>query len=219
MINKDTLDFLKKLSKYNTREWFGKNRGLYEKAREDIYHVTMFLLGEIERFDPSVADVSPEDCLFRIYRDTRFSMDKSPYKTYFGIFMKRGGRKTAGAGYYLQVQPGSCFLGGGTYMPQSKELNMIRAAIARKHEEFRKILGKKGFASEYTSLDEARLKTYPKGYPKNHPAMDMLRYFSFTATKPVSDPELMSKSFPQTCIRSFKAIKPLNDFINSALIS
>ncbi len=219
MIEKATLDFLKDLARHNDRAWFDANRDRYRAAAANVRDAAMLLLARIERFDPSVVGVGPDECLFRIYRDTRFSRDKTPYKTHIGIFMKRGGRSTTGAGYYLHLEPGACMYGGGIYLPAAPELKAIRAAIVDRTAEFRKILNAKPFVAEFGELDDLRLKTAPKGYAKDHPAIELLRYTSFTVTAGLPDRRVLSADFPDECARVFKLMKPLNDFINGAIFS
>lgn len=217
MLRRETLDFLSKLAKNNNREWFKSHRTLYDEAYANMTDLTMFLIGEIAKFDETVQRVAPGDCLFRIHRDTRFSRDKTPYKTHIGTFIKGGGRRTAGAGYYLQVAPGDSLLAVGIYMPPAAELSAIRNTIADRPDEFKKITGDRTFRSAFGELIGDTLKTVPKGYPRDHPEAELLRYKSYTVMKELSDSAVLDKSFPGSTVRLFMAGKAFNRFLNQAL--
>jgi uncharacterized protein (TIGR02453 family) len=132
---KHILDFLKDLSSNNTREWFEMNKPVYNKVKADFENFVNEIIAEIQRFDPSLGSLQAKDCTFRIYRDVRFSHDKSPYKTNIGAFMAKGGRKSAGSGYYLHIEPGKSFVGGGIICPALKCLRRYgrRFILIRRH--------------------------------------------------------------------------------------
>jgi uncharacterized protein (TIGR02453 family) len=217
MIKKGTLEFLKKLESNNKREWFAENRGIYEAARENVLQLAMYLIGESGKFDPSVQGVDPEDCLFRIYKDTRFSRDKTPYKTNFGMFIKGGGRRTPGAGYYMHIQPGNSFVSGGIYVPPGPVLLTIRNAIAAKPAAFRKILDNQEFRKTFGELADETLKTAPKGFPRDHPAIELLKYKHYYVMKYMSDREVLSPDLPRRCVQAFMVASPFVKFLNAAI--
>ena len=124
------IQFLNELSENNNREWFQKNKKWYDESREKVLFLTEVVINEIRKFDPDVPLLEPKDCLFRIFRDVRFSHDKSPYKTNFGSFIAKGGRKSSYAGYYFHIEPSGSFVGGGIYMPAAEPLKAIRDYIA-----------------------------------------------------------------------------------------
>ncbi len=217
MIQKETLDFLRKLSRNNNRPWFAKNRPLYEAARENVLDATMYLIGEIAKFDESVQGVSPEECLFRIFKDARFSRDKSPYKTNFGAFIKSGGRSIPGAGYYLHLSPGDSLISGGIYMPPAQQLLAIRSSIARDSRPLKKILAAPGFKREFGSLDCERLKTAPKGFPKDHPDIELLKFKHYYVWRGLSDRDVLSRDFLKKCVRSCMILSPFVGYVNGIM--
>lgn len=217
MVQKETLDFLKGLAAHNNREWFQKHRPQYLEARLNILHLVMYLTGEISGFDHSLRNVEPEECLFRINRDTRFSHDKRPYKTNFGAFIKGGGKKTPGAGYYIHVEPGNCFLSGGIYMPPAPFLRAVRTAIADNPAEFRKILNAPRFKREFGTLADETLKTSPRGFARDHPASDLIKYKHYYVMKQFTDREVMLTEFPRRCVRLCSLLTPFLRFLNGPL--
>lgn len=214
MLQQSTLDFLKKLKKNNNKEWFDKNKKLFEAAKEDFLAYVEKLVAGVAAFDPSAKDLDPKKCIFRIYRDVRFSKDKTPYKTHLGAHITRGGVKASGTGYYIHIEPGNSFLAGGWWMPESSELNAIRQEIDYNQQEFEKLLKDKAFVKYFNKLDEEhKLKTVPKGYDKEHPAIELLKLKSFTVTNEVKDDVVTGKDFLKHTINVFKAMQPLNNFL------
>ena len=172
MLQQSTLDFLKKLKKNNNKEWFDKHKGEYESAKEDITAFVEKMITSIGAFDPSVKELQPKDCLFRIYRDVRFSKDKTPYKTHLGAYISGRGKKSHGPGYYIHIQPGNTFLAGGLWVPPTPELNAVRQEIDYNLEEFESILKNKEFKKNFKEMEQGeKLKSLPKGYDKEHPAI------------------------------------------------
>lgn len=216
-IEKTTLDFLSALAKNNNRPWFEKNRSRYEDARDNILEATRYLIGEIAKFDPSIMGVEEKDCMFRIYRDARFSKDKHPYKTNFGSFIKSGGRSVPGAGYYFHIEPDNSMTAGGIYMPLSAELLAVRTAIAKKTSEFEAIIQNSNFTRRFGGLSDERLKTAPKGFPKDHPAIEHLKWKHYVVFRTYSDKVVISSSFIEKCLEDFFLMYPLNNFINRAI--
>jgi uncharacterized protein (TIGR02453 family) len=218
MIQQSTLDFLKKLKKNNNKEWFDKHKGDYEAAKEDLTAFIEKVIASIGAFDPSVKHLTPKDCMFRIYRDVRFAKDKTPYKSHLGAYISGRGKKSNGPGYYLHIQPGNSFLAGGLWVPPSNELSAVRQEIDYNHEEFEAILKEKNFKKYFKNLDQGeKLKTLPKGYDKDHPAIELLKLKSFTVTYKVDDKIISSKEFLKHSTTVFKAMKPLHDFLDRAL--
>lgn len=217
MIRKETLDFLNNLKKNNTRVWFAANRTAYDSAFWNIMDMTVFLLDHLQTFDDTLTALEPKDCIFRIFRDLRFAADKSPFKTNFGIFIKRGGRKIPGAGYYLHIEPGSCMLSGGIYMPPPHELAAVRAAIAKNPDRMRQLLSEPKLADEFGHLWGDAVKTAPRGYPKDHPAIDLIRHKHYIVGKEISDSEILDPAFPEACISSFRLVRDFNVYLNSVM--
>ncbi|MBY0535802.1 MAG: DUF2461 domain-containing protein [Chitinophagaceae bacterium] len=218
MIQESTLNFLSKLSKNNNKPWFDENRPLYEAAKSNIITFTGELIKQYASIDASIGHLKPSDCLFRINRDVRFSKNKEPYKTNFGISISKGGKKGALAGYYVHIEPGKAFIGGGMYMPMGDGLQKIRQEIDYNFKDFQAILKNKAFKTSYGDLDYSdQLSRIPKGYEKDNEAEAYLRLKSFVALRPLKNEELTSKQFVKTCMKHFEALMPLVEFLNTAV--
>jgi len=214
-INKTTLTFLSELKLNNDRDWFAKNRKTYEEARNNVETFVQAVIGEITKFDPIYKGLEAKSCMFRINRDTRFSRDKSIYKTNFGAFMVRGGKKSGDRfpGYYLHVEPGSSFVAGGAYVPPAPWLSAIREKIDESGDELVRIINNKEFKRLFGGLDGDKLKVPPRGYPKDHPHIELLKMKSFLAYMSLSDQELTSEGCFDVVVSAFRAMKPLHDFL------
>lgn len=221
MLTQNTLEFYRELRRNNHKEWFDRNRKWYEEVKKDTLRFTGELLAWIQAFDPSLGHQQPKDCLFRINRDIRFSADKTPYKTHLGIFMTPGGRKFDFAGYYVHIdEEGGSFAGGGCYLPQADALKKIRREIAGFYEDLEEILKRKAFRETFGELDQEEgvvLKRPPKGFDADHPAIEYLKFKSFTATRALEPQLLTDPKGIDVVIKIMKDLKPLNDFMNRAL--
>lgn len=212
------LSFLKELSNNNNKEWFDANRPTYEKAKKEMENFIGEVIGEISKFDPSLTGLEPKKAMFRIFRDVRFSKDKTPYKTSFGASLAPGGRKMTAAGYYVHIEPGNkSIIAGGMWGPEKEKLAAIRQEIDYNANAFKKILGKKSFRETFGGLwEEDKLKTAPKGYPKDHPEIDLLRNVHFVVSHKIADVKLKSNDLLKQVATVSKELKPLNDFLNVA---
>jgi uncharacterized protein (TIGR02453 family) len=217
MLAKETVDFLRKLDDNNNRDWFNANKGAFVAANDNVIAVTGELIGRISKFDPSVASIDPKSCVFRIYRDVRFSKDKSPYKTNLGAFIAPGGKKTIAPGYYFHVQPRMFFSAAGKHLPDSSELMKIRKAIVSDTKGFLKIVNDKKFKHRFGDLGAERLTNPPKGFPAEHPAIEYLKLKSFTVSEEFSAKDAVSKDYPKMLAESFRAAYPLVEFLRKAL--
>jgi uncharacterized protein (TIGR02453 family) len=214
---RETLAFLRDLRKDNSREWFERNRPRYERARASFLEAVAELIAGIGAFD-DLGGVSPEECAFRIYRDVRFSKDKTPYKPNMGAVLGRGGRKSGVRSYYIHVEPeGRSFLAGGLYAPTGPELAKMREALAEDADPFKRILKAKDFARHFGGLSGESLKTAPSGYPKDHPEIDLLRRKQFLASRPLSDEEVASDGLVDLALGAYKAMKPFLVYIEGIL--
>lgn len=211
---KDILSFLKNLAANNNREWFNSHKEDYLKVKDKIYNITGLLLCKITQFDPEVAHLNPSDCLYRIYRDTRFSSDKTPFKTHIGIYITARGKKSEYCGYYLHIEPGNSLIAGGSWCPPSPLLRQLRQEIYDNIEEYLEIIRNPEFAGNFPYIGENLLKTAPKGFPKDWEYIDLLRPRDFTAMKPISDDALISSSAMDLVVKDFSLLKPFNDFFN-----
>lgn len=218
MIAKETVDFLANLDKNNNREWFQANKKQFDAAQDNMTAFAGYLIGEIGKFDDAVADIDPKTCVFRIYRDVRFSKDKSPYKTNHGAYISPGGRKSMQPGYYFHVQPGQSFVAGGKHIPDGPETLKIRNAIAANTDEFLKIVEKKSFRDAFGGLHGDRLKSAPKGFDADHKAVEYLKLKEFMAFAELHDDNfLTSLEFPRYLVGLMKEMYPLVVFMRKAL--
>ncbi|WP_306353070.1 DUF2461 domain-containing protein [Flavobacterium sp. '19STA2R22 D10 B1'] len=220
MLSTKTLDFLEDLKKNNHREWFQENKSRYETAKKDYYQLIADLLEAMVPHDSTLEALEPKDCAFRINRDIRFSKDKTPYKTHLGVWMTIGKKSGLFAGYYIHMEKGASFVGGGLYMPPAEELKKVRKEIAYFAEDLEEILNEPSFKKIYGTLDRndaIALKNAPKGYDVNHPAIEYLKLKSFTATHQFDDKLLTSKDFVSTMVTNLVALKPLIDYLNRGL--
>lgn len=218
MLTQESLDFLKKLEKNNNREWFLKNKPAFEAANDNIAAFTGSLIAQIGRFDQAVGGIDPKTCVFRIYRDIRFSKDKSPYKTNLGAYIAPGGRKSMQPGYYFHIQPGHCFLAGGKHIPDGSELQKIRTAINKDLAAFRKIVEKKSYRDAFGELRGDHLKAVPKGFDPESPAVEFLKLKEFMAFVEFPDDKIVTAAdFPKTLAKIGKEMYPLISFLRDAL--
>jgi len=214
---KQVMEFLTDLAENNNREWFQQNKNRYDESRKKILFLTEVFINEIRKFDSSVPFLQPADCIFRIYRDVRFSHDKRPYKTNLGFFIAKGGRKSMNAGYYIHIEPGGCFVGGGVYMPPAESLKLLREYIAENGAEFLSVINQPDFKKLYPVMFDDKLKTAPKGYSPDHEFIDLLKYKSFAFTHKLSDQEVLGEKYIETVIESFSKLSLVNQLLNSAL--
>lgn len=219
MIESSTLNFLKQLSENNNRDWFSVNKKDYEAARENVLEFTAKLITGIAEFDKTVpADLNPKDCVMQIYRDIRFSNDKTPFKTNFGIAISANGKNFKGPGYYVHVQPCESFVAGGSWFPETEELKSIRQEIDYNGSEFRELLQQAGFEKTYGTLDrEGALKTTPKGYSSDHEDIEYLKLKSFTATCKVADKVLTQANSCKVLAAHLQNLYPLIVFLRNAI--
>lgn len=220
MLQKETLLFLKELKQNNNKPWFDENRNAYEVAKKDFENLAQQLIHAVAQFDKSIAHLQPKDCMFRINRDVRFSKDKRPYKTNFGMSISKGGKKGISAGYYLHLEPGESFVGGGMWMPMPSELKKVRQEIDYNWNEFQQIVQAKDFKKVYGDVDksaEYTLSRPPKGYEEDNAAIEYLKLKSFVALASVDDKVFTQPSFVAEATKSFEALFPLLQFINRAV--
>ena len=217
MQTQQLLDFLKKLKKNNTKEWFDKNKKEYDTLRAEWVLFVEDAIKQIAKFDPEYATVEAKKCIFRINRDVRFSKDKSPYKTNFGASINKGGKNSPTGGYYLHFEPGNCFIAGGMYMPDAEILGKVRQEIDYNLKEFTKIVEHKEFKKYFGTLGGEKLSRPPKGFDIDNPALEFLKHKSFLAFHKVDDKTALGKDYNKYVTSVFKAMKPMCDFLNRSL--
>lgn len=212
------LKFLKDIAKNNNRDWFEKNKAKYLNAKTQFEDFLESFHTELVKVDERLASLNPRKQGFRIYRDVRFSKDKRPYKVNMGAGFSPGGKMVQEPGFYVHIEPGKSFIAAGIYMPDSANLAKIRQEIDYSSKEFLKILNDKRFTKYFSGLDDFdRVKTAPKGYPKDHPQIELLKNKSFITSHSFSDAEVKDKKFVKQLAEVCKAVKPLNDFLQEAI--
>lgn len=211
------LQFLENMSENNNRDWFNNNRQLYQESRDKVLFITEVLINEIRGFDDEIGVIDPKLCMFRIFRDVRFSNDKRPYKTNFGSFIAKGGRKSLQAGYYFHIEPGRSFAGGGLYMPLPEQLKAVRSHIADNGREFLEIIQGNGFRSIFPEIQGEKLKTVPKGFPKDHEFSDLLRYKSFIFSTELNRQTITGGGLIDFLVDAFRELHKVNRFLNEGL--
>jgi len=220
MIQKSTLDFLKALKKNNNKDWFDKNKEKYLAAKQNIDEMAEALIKSFSSFDKKLVGLKAKDCVFRIYRDVRFSKNKTPYKTNMGCAISPGGRKAEEAGFYIHIEPGKSFLAGGRWMPPADHLKKIRQEIDYNGKKFHKILSDKNFKKYFGELDDSdeyKLSRPPKGYDKNHRDIELLKLNSFIVWHEYNEKEITSKNFLKEITKGAKMMQPFLDFLNTAI--
>lgn len=216
-----TLEFFQNLKNHNEKPWFDANKSAYQAALKDFESLTGHLIEHLNAMDVDIvaSHLQPKDCIMRIYRDVRFSADKTPYKTNFFAYMAKNGRKSIYAGYYFCLEPGDkSFSGGGIYMPMPPELAKVRQEIAYELAEWKTILSQPDFCSQFPQglqTTEA-LSRPPKGYEADHPALEYLKNKSFYTMRSYTDAEICSPQIGDQIAASFKAVQPLVKFLNRA---
>ena len=217
MIPPSILKFLRLLSENNNRDWFHENKTLYQKAKEDFELVTLQMIAIVNEADPKIGPLEPKDCIFRIFRDTRFSKDKTPYKNNFGAYVNRGGRKSQFAGYYLHIQPDSSFVACGIHMPDPKVLNAVRQEIYHYPEEFKKILKSSSVKNTFGDIVGDKLKMAPKGFDQSFQDIDLIKMKSFNLIKYLNDNEILDEKFKFRFSEMIKVMVPFNQFFNQVI--
>lgn len=206
-----TLNFLKALKKNNNRDWFNEHKPAFQKEQERAKAFYIALLDQLKSHD-EVEDLK----MFRIYRDVRFSKDKTPYKPHFAGQFKRATSKLRG-GYYLRIRPGESFLAGGFWDPNKEDLLRIRKEFEMDASEIRKIINQKSFIDYFGALEGNSLKTSPRGFDKEHPDMDLIRMKQFIVTRYFSDEEVLAPDFLKQIDDSYKAMRPYFDYMSEVL--
>lgn len=217
------LQFLSALSVNNNREWFMAHKEWYEECREQFVVFSSEYIRRLAELDPTLAVLQPKDCIWRIYRDTRFSKNKDPYKQWFGVFVATGvpgqiktfGKKSMRGGYYVHLQPGCCMFAGGIWDPGKELLKALRQEIDANSEEVESIMDSDQWQRYFGDFDtEYMLKKTPVGFDPNHPHIDWLKRKAYTFSCPLTDEEIASPIFMDKLMDISAAAKPMNDFLN-----
>ncbi|AOS83700.1 TIGR02453 family protein [Chlorobaculum limnaeum] len=223
MITRPTLDFLAELKANNNREWFDASRPRYQQAAADFFDTVARFIQVLASYDPDIAKVMPDpkSCIMRIYRDVRFSKDKTPYKTGLFAYVSAGGRKGPLAGYYLHLEPGASFAGGGLYMPEAPVLARTRAAIDSRFDEWSAIVTTPDLLATFPDgvLPSGATKRAPKGFDESNPAIRYLRFKGYCTQRFFSDAEVLSRDFTDRLGECCRAVMPMVAFLNDAINS
>lgn len=218
MLQAATVQFLEQLAKNNDRQWFETQKNEYAAVKADYEQLVTEVLAGLAEEDAVFSDQTAKDCIMRIFRDVRFSKDKSPYKTNLGAGFSHGGRKFPGAGYYLHIEPGGkSFAGGGMWQPEGPQIKAIRQEIDYNFREFSAIVNDKNFKKLFKQIDGDRLVKTPQGYSEDNPAIDYLKLKSFTVGHNIPDTDLTKKGLSKKIKEAFTTMKPFVDFLNKAL--
>lgn len=219
MISRQTFDFIKDISLNNNREWFQDNKDRYDAALENMLEFASAVIKELSQTDPGVAEIDPKKAVQRIYRDIRFSKDKTPYKSHFGIGLSsKFNSKPDTTGYYIHITPGGSFVGGGYWQPSSEHVKAIRQEIDYNAAELKAIVDDKEYLKLFGDIrDGNSLKTIPRGYDPNHPDISILKIKDFIGMHTFSDAVLLKPDSYKTVAGVLAKIYPLNQFLNNAI--
>ncbi len=211
-------EFLNELSRNNNREWFTENKSKYQESLDQFRNLASDLIEGISTFDPTMDGVDARQAIFRIYKDVRFSKDKLPYKTHFGCWMTKGGRKSSDAGYYFHLEPGKSFIAAGVHSPAAEQLRTIRQEIMFNPEAYLEVIGKLEKQKKYERGGrEDMLKRGPAGFPQDFPYIDELKYKHHIFTRNYKDAELTGKKASTLLKEDFHGLYPLVFYLNQAL--
>jgi uncharacterized protein (TIGR02453 family) len=216
----DGLTFLRNLARHNDREWFTPRKAVFDaELKEPMLAIIRKVNTAMESFAPGFVRPA-EKCLFRIYRDTRFSADKKPYKTHVAAWwMPEGFAKTSGAGFYFHVSAKEVVIAAGAWMPEKEQLAAIRHWLLDHHVEFRKLLQKAAIRKTFSEFEGNALTRPPKGFPKDHPALDLIqcRQWGLATTLPAT--VALEANFAATLVRSFRLAAPVVDALNTPIVA
>ena len=212
--NEQILSFLRALSANNYREWFQAHKEEYDRLRQAFTDEVQQLINRIALFDPEVAGLEAKNCLYRIYRDIRFSPNKTPYKNHFAAYIASGGRGSLRGGYYLHIEPERCMLSGGVWCPAPPLLKQLRRDIYDHIEEFTEILENPAFKQHFPGLEGESLKRMPAGYPADCPYGDILRHKDFCVVTQQPEAFFSSPDWLEQTAAIFELLQPFNRFLN-----
>ena len=216
MHTEDIINFLKELNENNNREWFAQNKSRYEKVKSKFEEISRLLISEISVFDNDIKNVDVKDCVFRIYRDIRFSTDKTPYKTHFGVYIaSAGGRKSHRGGYYLHLDPAGCFIAVGVWCPPPNILKELRQSVCDNIDELNEIRNEASFNTYFkTFFEEDKLKNVPAGFPRDFPDAELLKLKHYMVDHKLNDDILNAPNLVSRLGEIARAGYPLNKFLN-----
>ena len=210
---KHVLAFLSDLTLNNDRSWFQENKNRYDEIKKEHEVFLNTLIQAMSSIDPDLARLTAKDVVFRIYRDVRFSHDKSPYKTHVGAYLAKGGKKSSLAGYYIHLEPNNCFISGGLWCPETAVLRIVREDVYTNLDEFKAIVNHSTF-SKYFKLEDDKLKKVPANFPKDSPDSEWVKYKSYLATCKLPDQFFEDSTLVEQSVKRMEALVPLVKFLN-----
>ncbi len=212
-----TLDFLADLARHNNKDWMGANKKRYQEAKGHFIELIDKIIRRASEFDKNLEGIDPSKTIFRINRDIRFSKNKDPYKTNFGASIVPGGNKTGYPGYYLHLMPDENFFGGGLYRPEAESMRKIRQEIDYNGKRLRQIIETPTFRKVFEQQYGERLKTAPKGYPKDHPELDLLQLKNHIFLHKVEDKKATSSNYVDQVVEGIRILHPYIKFLRVAI--
>lgn len=213
----EIFDFLTDIAAHNDRQWFADNRARYDAAHAAFTVLAAEVKDHVAAFDPEVSAVAVKDTLYRFYRDTRFSADKSPYKRHFGTYINTRGKKSLHGGYYLHIEPGHCMIAVGAYCLPSDVLRAVRSSIVAQPETFHALLTEPRLAALKPRLGETHLKTVPAGFPRDFIYPEYLRPREYDLSIDIDDAFCFAPDFAQRTADVLRLMKPFLDFVNDTV--
>jgi len=210
--NKIIFDFLKKLVANNNREWFNAHKDEYQEALTQFQSIVAQLIDGVTQFDATVAYLTPKDCIYRIYRDLRFSPDKTPYKGHFGAYLNQHGKQAPYGGYYIQIEPGKCLIGGGVWYLPHPQMHALRLSIVNQKDRYRKIVEQPDFKRLFTIGDDY-YKRIPNGLPKDFPYPEYLLCKNYLVAAAIPEKEMYASDSIDKIVSYFKLMQPFNTFM------
>jgi uncharacterized protein (TIGR02453 family) len=214
-VTKSAFSFLTRLSKNNNRDWFNAHKDEYLSARGNIIEFAGALLTEMNKHD-KIETASGKESLFRVYKDVRFSKDKTPYNTHYSGILKRATKKLRGS-YYFHLKPGNSFVAGGFWGPDSDDMKRIRQDIDLNYKDWKKMLAGKTLVNTFGKMIGEKVATAPRGYAKDHPAIDLLRHKQFLLKHEFTDEEVLKADFVRRVNAVFKNMRPFLDHMSEVL--
>ncbi|MCS5490540.1 DUF2461 domain-containing protein [Algoriphagus limi] len=211
------LKFLSELAQNNHKDWMDANKPWYQETRKEFLADVEVMLKNLSEINPVFSSFQAKGCVFRQNRDVRFSANKDPYKTNFAAYFSPKGKKSEGPGWYLHIQPGKSFIGGGIWMPMSDTLKKIRKEIDYSGAELEQILSQPDFKKLFPTIEGEKLKTSPREYEADHPYIEFLRMKSFVVSSPIKDRDVDSGNFINEAFQGFRTMHPFLQFLERAV--
>lgn len=213
-IMKEILQYLRELRVNNNRDWFNTHKDRYLELRLYFQNKMDELIQRIAIFDGELRGEEAKNCLYRIYRDTRFSPDKTPYKNHFAAYLCKGGRKSVRAGYYFHIEPENCLISGGVWCPEPKLLKELRQSVYNHTDEFKEIIENKKFKAVYPEMEGEMLKIIPRPFPRDFQDGELLKRKDYVVVSYKEESLFDTSEWMDKVVGDFKLLMPFNRFLN-----